>query len=282
MRKIAIFMFMLCFAFLTACSSGGGSSSGGGYVNNNPTPNPTYPGPYPTPTRPTYTPTPDPTPIKPTPTPTLTEPTPTEPTPTPSPTPTVGEVINFGAYTWRVLEVKDGKALILSDKIIEKRVWDAMSSWNSWHQCDLRTYLNGEFYNKFNATDKARIIETTNITKPNPWGGPSVPNTNDKIFVLSIEEVLKYFGDSGKYNGSTNPGFISDQYNSARIATYNGAASMYWLRTPGSLAGYVITICSIGTLTISGNPPNRADIGVRPAGARNSTMCLLPYNVNRW
>ena len=33
----------------------------------------------------------------------------------------IGDIIQFGGHDWRVLDVRDGKALLLSDKIIEKR-----------------------------------------------------------------------------------------------------------------------------------------------------------------
>jgi hypothetical protein len=53
-------------------------------------------------------------------------------------------------------------------------------------------------------------------------------DTDDYIFLLSLEEVVKYFGDSGQLlNG--NPNYehgISDEYNGARIAyTLNGSTS---------------------------------------------------------
>ncbi|MCL2079129.1 MAG: DUF6273 domain-containing protein [Oscillospiraceae bacterium] len=58
--------------------------------------------------------------------------------------------------------------------------------------------MNGEFYNSFSANDRERISETRVATPDNSWydtsGGEIVGN---KIFLLSIEEVARYFGDSG-------------------------------------------------------------------------------------
>jgi hypothetical protein len=39
--------------------------------------------------------------------------------------------IRFGAYDWRVLDVQDGKALLLTDKVIEKRSFHAEYILNS-------------------------------------------------------------------------------------------------------------------------------------------------------
>ena len=62
----------------------------------------------------------------------------------------------------------------------------------------MHDYLNGEFYNRFSENEKARIAETRVITNNNPWrqninGGE---DTTDKIFLLSIEEVVEHLGDS--------------------------------------------------------------------------------------
>jgi hypothetical protein len=34
------------------------------------------------------------------------------------------ETINFGGYDWRVLDVQDGKALIITDKVIDNRTYN--------------------------------------------------------------------------------------------------------------------------------------------------------------
>ena len=47
----------------------------------------------------------------------------------------VGDKIQFGKFIWRVLEIQDGKALIITDKIIEQR---------SYHN---------EYENKINRSD---------------------------------------------------------------------------------------------------------------------------------
>ena len=99
-----------------------------------------------------------------------------------------GDVIEFGEYDWRVLDVCDSKALIVSDKITVKKEYGYTSSWKD---CDLRLYLNEGFYSAFTEQEKLLISEARVKT------GDS--DTVDKLFILSIEEVVLYFGDSGQY-----------------------------------------------------------------------------------
>jgi hypothetical protein len=201
----------------------------------------------------------------------------------------VGEIIQFGGYDWRVLDVRDGKALIITDKVIESRPYN--DEWYiTWADCDLREYLNGSFYNSFNATNKNWISETRNVNKDNQWHGTSGgADTTDNIFLLSLEEVVKYFGDSGQLaNGDpNNDWFIDDQYNSARVAytakrvriVYTakgypdylitrpaGTAWGWWLRSPGGWGyGYAACVSHIGRVFVDGCRVDHSDNGLRPA-----------------
>ena len=179
----------------------------------------------------------------------------------------VGDKREFGPYSWRVLDVQNNKALILSERIIEKRPYDSGNENATWETCELRRYLNGEFYNSFSTEEKARIAEMPIPNNNNSWYGTSGGNaTNDKIFLLSIEEVVKYFGDSGDlknrkgwYEENNNDVlkdgkgyYINDEYNSARKAVdADGTASWWRLRSPG---GYSVSAAYVG-------PDGRFSIG---------------------
>ncbi|MCL2698664.1 MAG: DUF6273 domain-containing protein, partial [Oscillospiraceae bacterium] len=110
---------------------------------------------------------------------------------------TAGGTIIFGGYDWRVLEVKDGRALLLSDKVLELRPYHNTFANITWADSDIRTYLNGEFFNSFSATDRARIVQMSNTNPDNPWFGTAGgANTQDRIFLLSLDELVRYFGDA--------------------------------------------------------------------------------------
>jgi len=110
----------------------------------------------------------------------------------------IGDKINFNKFKWLVLDIKDGKALIITEGIIEHRRYHDAYKEITWAECSLRKYLNGEFYDRFSAADQSRIIPAINKNHDNQWyGTKGGEDTKDKIFLLSLEEVsCKYFGDS--------------------------------------------------------------------------------------
>jgi len=191
----------------------------------------------------------------------------------------IGDIITFGEYQWRVLDIKDGKALIITEGVIECRPYHETYMSVTWLDCDLREYLNGEFYNKFSNTDKARIIETNIINQNNQWySTPGGITTNDKIFLLSLEEVVLYFGDSGDLaNRPTEAWYIDDSYNASRIAStvqtlsWNGnvrwnagEVCWWWLRSPGNYDIHAACVGSDGCIYVTGS------------NATNSYGCLRP------
>jgi len=164
--------------------------------------------------------------------------------------PVVGGIIEFGGYDWRVLEIKDGKALILSDLVLESRAYHGISENISWESSGIRSYLNSEFYNSFNGSDRARIVETEVVNKSNPVSGTLGGNdTVDKIFLLSMDEVNEHFSD-----------------NNSRVA-YNrqGQASLWWLRSPGYGNSLAAIVLSDGIIDFYGLSVTYDNGGVRPA-----------------
>jgi hypothetical protein len=179
-----------------------------------------------------------------------------------------GGKMQFGGYDWLVLEVSGGKALLLSERVLEERVYHNTETDITWEKCGLRAYLNGEFYNRFSASDRARVIETRVVNNNNPWYGTNGGNTTlDRIFLLSLEEVARYFGDSGKLRRAPTDeeyGFY-DQYDSAREAyDMNGETSWWWLRSPGDDGDGAADVSFDGFVDVGGVDVSD-DYGVRPA-----------------
>jgi len=186
------------------------------------------------------------------------------------------DMVQFGGYDWRVLKVTDGKALLLSENVLEIRIYHDLPMNDlciTWRDCGMRQYLNGAFYDSvFTAEEKARIIETVVVNNNNEWfGTPGGENTVDKIFLLSNVEVARYFGDSGQLGNRPAWGTgwkyeIDDEYNSARIARDSaGTAASWWLRSPGSASHLATHVGPGGHVFVDGSYVGADKGGMRPA-----------------
>jgi hypothetical protein len=193
----------------------------------------------------------------------------------------VGDKIVFDKYEWRVLDIQNNTALIITEDIIEQRAYHEAYKDITWADCSLRNYLNGEFYNKFTAVDKSRISPITNKNPDNQWyGSKGGVDTRDSIFLLSLEEVTcLYFGDSSSklFSPGKNQRYWferKDENNSKRIARLedNKWSWWWWTRSPGRVSVKAVYIHGDGNIGIQGNNILKGNIadgkclgGVRPA-----------------
>ena len=145
----------------------------------------------------------------------------------------ISDNISFGNYRWLVLDVKDTKALIITECIIDHRSYHNAYEEITWADCALRNYLNNEYYNNFSDVEKDKICTVTNKNLDNQWYGvKGGVDTNDKVFLLSIEElVCKYFGDSSEllYSPRKNKRYWferKDLNNNKRITTLEDRKSV--------------------------------------------------------
>jgi len=196
----------------------------------------------------------------------------------------MGDIIHFGEYNWRVLDIYGDTALLITEDIIEQRAYHSIETPVTWENCGLREYLNSEFYDRFSQADKARIIAAANKNPENQWYGTAGgKDTRDKIFLLSLEEADKYFGDSGDYLNkrrkspknnkrrkfipNINGHWLSNAYDKERMSDFEGYDSWWWLRSPG---GKVTDAACVGFLCYGGIFVNGVSVdgnlgGVRPA-----------------
>lgn len=192
--------------------------------------------------------------------------------------------VTFGNYEWRVLKVQGSKMLLITKDIIDARPYEE-HAYNvqltdiTWEICSLRKYLNGEFLENFPTAQQNKIIETNNHNPDNLWyDSPGGRNTDDKIFLLSLEEVDMYFGNSGDYHNKrrkeyNNGQFIknsdgyyfSNSYDNDRVAKYGGKACWWWLRSPGVFNSHAAFVHDGGSVFALGNSANFIGGGVRPA-----------------
>jgi hypothetical protein len=150
----------------------------------------------------------------------------------------------------------------------------------TWEHSDIREYLNSTFYNSFSTAERGRIAETQNTNAANPWFDTAGGNTTaDLVFLLSLDDVVRYFGDSGRLGNGNSAyavddyeySWLSDQYDTARIAHLIGvdasldSSYMWWLRSPGSDGYRAAVISGSGSVDVGGVTIRSRAVGIRPA-----------------
>ena len=182
--------------------------------------------------------------------------------------------IEFGGIDWLVLDENDDRKLMISKYILDVKSYHNVA-WESitWADSSIRSWLNSEFYNQFSEAERMRIVETNLVNNDNLWiGTAGGANTVDKIFLLSTEEIVRYFGDSGQleipheFPDEQWWGF-NDQYRNTRKAReQNGRFyEPWWLRSPGSVTLYAAFIDSDGSVFVAGSIMVDHVLGIRPA-----------------
>ena len=187
---------------------------------------------------------------------------------------TIGEKIVFGQYPqgtggevmplrWLVLAVRDGKALLITDKMIECMAYHGQFADVTWETSSLRGWLNGAFLDSaFTDEEKAAILSVRLANEDNAkydtMGGNA---TQDKIFALSLEELERYFTFDIDRKVYASPYAVREK----PLGQKGKSASAWWLRSPGGSASYAANVHYIGGVNSYGNPVGDSDIAVRPA-----------------
>ena len=187
----------------------------------------------------------------------------------------------ISGISWRILDISEDKVLLLSDKIIEKKAYHDSDTDIEWENCTLRKYLNGEFYNKLGVVRSA-VADTRITNSKNLWYSNNDDNTTtDKVFLLSLDEIDRYFGNSGDYANwcrkeydsedrefiRTSHGHIlKNEYDADRLARdYEGSSCFWWLRSHGRVSDYAAYVYDCGGVCVEGCTVYDSSVGVRPA-----------------
>lgn len=186
----------------------------------------------------------------------------------------VGDVITFGAYEqdddssngkedieWQVLDKKDGKLLVISKYALDCKPYNTENEDITWENCTLRKWLNNDFINAaFTAGEQNMIPTVTVSADENPEYNTDPGNaTQDKIFLLSIPEVNRYFSSDDAMICKPTP------YAAANNAYESDSGNCWWwLRSPGFFEDYAAFVYHYGGVNASGNFGNFGDNAVRP------------------
>lgn len=119
-----------------------------------------------------------------------------------------GNTIKLGSYEqdndtsngtepleWVVLDKTENAILVLSKYVIDAYPYMFEKKVTTWEESDVRKWLNSDFINAaFTSGEQTIILDSIVPAEDNPEYGTSAGNeTQDKMFYLSANEVLKYF-----------------------------------------------------------------------------------------
>ena len=181
-----------------------------------------------------------------------------------------GDIVTFGRYEqdgddtngpepveWIVLDIEDGNALLISRYEIDVKPYHDIIRIVTWEECLLRAWLNGDFLTSaFSEAEQADIVETMLDNPDNPVFSTEGGNaTEDRVFLLSIEEAERYFNyDEDRAASRT-----------AYAAALGDSKERWWLRSPGSFRTAGACVREDGVILDGGEVGPTAGIGVRPA-----------------
>lgn len=186
-----------------------------------------------------------------------------------------GEYIFFGSYEqdndiangkedieWLVLEVNDGKALVVSKYALDCQRYHSEYANITWENCSLRQWLNNDFINSAFSSDEKMIISTVTVSADeNPDYRTSAGNTTqDQLFLLSIIEANVYFGEDGTRLCKATDYAVS---NGAWVV--DGGSCWWWLRSSGKNQNSAAGVDGAGGVNRVGRGVNLQVYAVRPA-----------------
>ena len=164
---------------------------------------------------------------------------------------------------WIVLEkYDDGTALLITKNVIDSYYYyininSPFSYSTTWETSSIRTWLNKTFLESaFTPKEREGIIISSIENKKNKYyGTKGGNNTQDKVFLLSIDEAGKYFKKNSDREAEFTP-------YAARYIKDETILDSWWLRSPGFNSESAAFVKK-GVISHNGKE-NSSGIGVRP------------------
>ena len=190
----------------------------------------------------------------------------------------IGSYVTFGTYPqgtgdeaqpieWQVLDAQGDKMLLISRYALDCKPYNKTYADSTWESCTLRSWLNNDFYSRaFSEEEQGRIVTVSVLTDRNPdYSTDPGETTQDKIFLLSIQEINKYFiSEEDRMCVPTAYAKARNAYLCSFYTVNDEATCWWWLRSPGSSAGMAAGIFG-GNVYGYGDYVNDETGCVRPA-----------------
>ena len=164
-------------------------------------------------------------------------------------------ISNISACESETSETACGFVVEFADIITTHEFNSTMTNIGGWKDSKLRTYINGTIYNSL-PSDLQNIVTTTKVISGHgSTSGETNFETQDKLYLLSSEEIYGDFASSSyaEYDTSVGTSKQLDYYKNQGVTTtnyagakkqYNGSDSWCWLRSASSY--YADRLLSVG------------------------------------
>lgn len=195
----------------------------------------------------------------------------------------VGQLVKLGRYEqdndlsngaediyWLVQEKNGNELMLVSLYCLDVVPFHNEHTDITWEHSDVRRFLNEDFFHTaFHADEQRMIVTTEVVNKPNPvHGTDSGNNTQDKVYMLSLEEVMRYndiydcvetfygqlYACASKYAISKG----------AWLEIEDSTRCWWWLRDSGGNPAQACEVGSAGYLSFNGGRVNHTERAVRP------------------
>lgn len=173
----------------------------------------------------------------------------------------VGEYVFFGRYEqdnngvngqekleWLVLDVQGDKALLITRYGLSRTKMNGTSNRVAWDETDLRRWCNKTFLNgAFTSSERDAILTTyveEGIGQCHPEAAPKRlgKDTEDKVFLLSYAEMVKYLPDPDDRMCAPTDKAKAEGCNVSDRRYLDGEykTCWYWLRSPAYNNNFVV------------------------------------------
>ena len=187
----------------------------------------------------------------------------------------VGNTVTFGSYDqdsnasngmdaieWIVLANDGDTATLISKYGLDAKPYYTRFWSVTWNTCTLRKWLNEEFLaTAFSVEEQAQLATVTVTADKNPkYSTDPGINTQDKVYLLSIDEVNRYFAsDADRVCMPTQTAKANGAYTDR-----DTGACCWWLRSPGDDTQYAALVDDDGSVRNRGLNVDREVGAVRP------------------
>jgi len=190
----------------------------------------------------------------------------------------------FEPVQWRVLSDTNGDLLLMSEKILDTKVYNTPSAPITWENCSLRAWMNSSFNTTaFTPEEQVRILTSSNVNEDSAAFGTEGGNdTDDRVFLLSQSEMTSAaYGFKSDISATDTArqaqGSDYSKCQGLMVMAAQGNNSFWWLRSPGQSATYAIGTTPLGWVGNSYETTNQNYVGVRPAIRVN--LSTISYDV---